>query len=225
MASTSMTSCRTAPAAGGRYPTAATIIAASDSPMPTRTACSAIRCERRAMRIASARASIRSTVSTTSAASDEAVAPRAASATPHPAAASAGASLTPSPTMIVSPCADSRSIAASFSAGSQSASTASTPTMRPTMSAMSARSPVTSTTRRIPASRNARTIRGASGRIASWSRKAPAGWSSTAANTVSEPSRSARRRTCRAHSGGFSPTIQDALPSLTRWVPTVPSTP
>jgi len=40
------------------------------------------------MRIASARASTRSTVSTTSAASDEAVAPRAASATPTPAAAS-----------------------------------------------------------------------------------------------------------------------------------------
>ena len=82
MASTSMTSCRSAPAAGGRSPAAAATIAASDSPMPTRTACSAIRFERRAMKMASARASIRSTVSTTSAASDDAVAPRAASATP-----------------------------------------------------------------------------------------------------------------------------------------------
>ena len=77
--------------------------------------------------------------------------------------------------MIVAPCADSRSIAASLSAGSQSASTVSTPTTRPTMSAMSARSPVTSTTRVIPALRSARTIRGASGRIASCSRNAPAG--------------------------------------------------
>ncbi len=51
--------------------------------------------------MASARASTRSTVSTTSAASDDAVAPRAASATPTPAAARAGASLTPSPTMMV----------------------------------------------------------------------------------------------------------------------------
>ena len=101
MASTSMTSCRIAPAAGGSSPAAATIIATSDSPIPTRTACRAMLFERRAMRIASASASIRSTVSTTSAASDEAVAPRAASATPTPAAASAGASLTPSPTMIV----------------------------------------------------------------------------------------------------------------------------
>ena len=147
---------------------AAMIIATSDSPMPTRTACSAIRLERRAMRIASARASIRSTVSTTSAASDEAVGPargeRDARTRPRRAP---GASLTPSPTMIVAPSADSRSIAASLSAGSQSASTVSTPTTRPTMSAMSARSPVTSTTRRIPALRSARTIRGASGRIAS----------------------------------------------------------
>ena len=175
IASTSMTSCTTAPAAGGSSPTAAATMATSDRPMPTRTACSAILFERRAIRIASPRASIRSTVSTTSAASEDAVAPRAASATPTPAAASAGASLTPSPTMIVAPFADSRSIAASLSAGSQSASTVSTPTMRPIMSAMSARSPVTSTTRVIPAVRSARTILGASGRIASCSRNAPAG--------------------------------------------------
>ena len=154
---------------------------------------------------------MRSTVSTTSAASEDAVDPRAASATPTPAAASAGASLTPSPTMIVAPRADSRSMAASLSAGSQSASTVSTPTTRPTMSAMSARSPVTSTTRVMPAARNARTIRGASGRIASCSRNAPAGSSSTATKTVSEPSRSARRRTWRTHGGGSSPTIQDGL--------------
>ena len=100
------------------------------------------------MRIASASASTRSTVSTTSAASDDAVAPRAASATPAPAAASAGASLMPSPTMIVAAPADSARDRGSFAAGSQSASTASTPTTRPTMSATSARSPVTSTTRR-----------------------------------------------------------------------------
>ena len=186
---------------GGSSPTAAATIATSDSPMPTRTACSAIRFERRAMRIASARASIRSTVSTTSAASEDAVAPRAASATPTPAAASAGASLTPSPTMIVAPCADSRSIAASLSAGSQSASTVSTPTMRPTMSAMSARSPVTSTTRRDPGLAQRAHHPGRVGPDRVLSRNAPAGSSSTATKTVSEPSRSARRRTWRTHGG------------------------
>ena len=126
-------------------------MATSDRPIPTLTACSATRFDRRAMRIASARASIRSTVRTTSAASEDAVAPRAASATPTPAAASAGASFTPSPTMIVAASRPRSRIAASLSAGSQSASTVSTPTIRPTVSAMSARSPVTRTTRLIPA--------------------------------------------------------------------------
>ena len=69
--------------------------------MPTSTACSAMRLERWAMRIASASASTRSTIRTTSAASEDAVAPRAARATPTSAAARAGASFTPSPTMIV----------------------------------------------------------------------------------------------------------------------------
>ena len=59
--------------------------------------------ERRAIRIASATRSSRSTTRTTSAASDDAVAPRAPIATPTSAAASAGASFTPSPTMIVRP--------------------------------------------------------------------------------------------------------------------------
>ena len=131
----------------------------------------------------------------------------------------------PSPTMIVGPWADSRSIAASLSAGSQSARTVSTPTMRPTMSAMSARSPVTSTTRVIPASRSARIIRGESGRILSSRKKAPAGSSSTDTNTVRDPSRSARRRAWRTHGGATSPTIHEALPSLTLWVPTVPARP
>jgi len=57
--------------------------------------------DRRAIRMASARPSIRSAVSTTSAVSEDAVAPPAANATPTPAAASAGASFTPSPTMMV----------------------------------------------------------------------------------------------------------------------------
>ena len=89
-------------------------IAAIDSPIPVPTACSATVLDRRAMKMASARAS---TAKTTSAASDEAVAPRAERATPTPAAARAGASLIPSPTMIVAERADSVRMAASLSAG------------------------------------------------------------------------------------------------------------
>jgi hypothetical protein len=66
-------------------------------------------------------------------------------ATPTPAAARTGASLIPSPTMIVAARGlgpdDSKLVARS-----QSAKTVSTPKIRPTMLAMSARSPVTNTT-------------------------------------------------------------------------------
>ncbi len=68
---------------------------ARSAPRSSGTAC--------AIAIASATRSSRSTISTTSAASLEAVAPRAPIATPTSAAASAGASLMPSPTMIVTP--------------------------------------------------------------------------------------------------------------------------
>ena len=48
---------------------------------------------------------------------------------------------------------------------------------------------------------------------------------SIATNTVRHPSRAARRRTCRSHAGSVSPTIQRALPILTRVSPTSPSRP
>ena len=115
----------------------------------------AIAFDRRAIRIASARASTRSTVSTTSAASDDAVAPRDASATPTPAAASAGASLMPSPTMMVGPLRTRARWRRACPAGSHSASTVSTPTTRPTISAMSDRSPVTRTILVMPPARSA----------------------------------------------------------------------
>ena len=67
--------------------------------MPASTLWRAMRSERRPMRIASATRSMRSTMITTSAASDEAVAPAPPIAMPTSASASAGASLTPSPTI------------------------------------------------------------------------------------------------------------------------------
>ena len=98
---TSMISCNRAPATGDRRPPAANPMAAIDRPMPRNTLCNAIDRDRRAMRIASTSRSSRSTTSTTSAASEEAVAPRAPMATPTSAAANAGASLIPSPTITV----------------------------------------------------------------------------------------------------------------------------
>jgi len=68
-------------------------------------------------------------------------------------------------------------------------------------------------------------MRGACGRTGSSSSSTPAGTSSIAANTVSEPSSAARLRACRTHAGVAPETIHAALPSRTRWPSTMPSTP
>ena len=101
MTATSMASWVSAPQVAGSHPTAATPMASRESPMPATTLWVAMARERRAMTTASPSRSSRSTVRTTSAASDEAVAPRAPMATPTSARARAGASLMPSPTMMV----------------------------------------------------------------------------------------------------------------------------
>ena len=173
IANTSMHSCTMAPATGTSSPNAPRSIPPNASPIPITTLCSAIRRERRAIAIASAIRSSRSTTRTTSAASDDAVAPRAPIATPTSAAASAGASFSPSPTKIVTPSSRSASTALTFSAGSRSDRTRSTPSAAPTDSATSGWSPVTMTTRLIPARRSVRITRGESGRIGSSMTNAP----------------------------------------------------
>ncbi len=190
-------------------------MAPNDRPMPTSTLCSAIERERLAIVMASATRSSRSTISTTSAASLEAVAPRAPIATPTSAAARAGASLIPSPTMIVTPpSARSASTAATLSEGSRSDSTRSTPSAMPTDSATSGWSPVTITMRLMPARRSVRITRGVSGRIGSSITMAPATSPSTATNTQLEPSSAVRRRTSRARAGIAMPrATYPALPS------------
>ena len=112
-----MPSCSSAPAAGGNHPSAAIAMATNDNVMPTTALCTAMRRDQRAMSIASARRSRRSVVNTMSAASEEAVAPRAPIATPTVAAANAGASLTPSPTITVTARSRSARTAATLSAG------------------------------------------------------------------------------------------------------------
>ena len=92
-------------------------MALRDRPIPNTALCIAMACERRAIKIASPRASIRLTVSTTSAVMGEAVAPRVANAIPTSAAVSAGAVFTPSPTTIVGPFRDSSATISSVAAG------------------------------------------------------------------------------------------------------------
>src|SRR5581483_6739295 len=99
---------------------------------------------------------------------------RAPMATPTSAAASAGASFTPSPTMIVTPPSPSAFTASTLSAGSRSDRIRSTPIEIPTDSATSGWSPVTITTRLMPARRSVRITLGVSGRIGSSRSSAPA---------------------------------------------------
>ncbi len=225
IATTSMASWSRAPAVTGRWPSAAATIAAMLSPIPSHAAWPAIDRARWDSSRASARASIRSTVSTTSAASEDAVAPRAASATPTSAAASPGASLIPSPTMIVGPRRPASRTTWTLSAGDCSQCTSSTPTSRPTDWARSARSPVTRTTCSMPTERRVRSMRGASGRNRSVNSRPATGWPPTETKAVSEPSSSARRRVRRAQSGTCSPSTQPARPTRTAapsacaWIP------
>ena len=221
-----MHSCTIAPATGTSSPKAPRSIPPNASPMPITTLCSAIRRERRAIEMASAIRSSRSTIRTTSAASDEAVAPRAPIATPTSAAASAGASFNPSPTKIVTPSSRSASTALTFSAGSRSERTRSTPSAAPTDSATSGWSPVTMTTRLIPARRSVRITRGESGRIGSSMTNAPVTTASMATNTHDEPSSAVRRRTSRALRGIGAPAdTNEAFPNATCRPSTVPSMP
>ncbi len=211
-----MASCTIAPPTGSSSPNAPNSIPTNDRPMPITTLWTAIPRERRAIRIASATRSSRSTTRTTSAASDEAVAPRAPIATPTSAAASAGASFTPSPTMIVGPNSPSAFTASTLSAGSRSDRMRSTPIEMPTDSATSGWSPVTITTRSIPARRRMRITRGVSERIGSSRTTAPATSPSTETITHDDPSIALRRRTSRALTGSGAPrATQLALPSPT----------
>jgi hypothetical protein len=113
---------------------AAKSIANPESAIPQSMLCGAMPPVRRAMAKTPETRSRRSTSITTSAASDEALAPRAPIAIPTLAAASAGASLMPSPTL---------------PAGSLSARAASRSSAAPIGSAASARSSVTMTIARL----------------------------------------------------------------------------
>ena len=195
MTATSIASWTSAPAAGGRKPSPATTIAASDIPIPTSTLCRAISPARLATAIASASRSRRSTVSTTSAASDEAVTPLA----PHR-DADVGAGQRrrvvdavadhdrrtgrPAPRRRRRPCRPGCTRRARCRRRARRRRSRPRRPGRPTPSR-----PVL-----MPLRRSSRIVRAASGRTGSSSRNAPAGSPSMATNTVSAPSRSARRR-------------------------------
>ena len=221
-----MASWNSAPPTTGNSPTAPRIIPPNDRPIPISTLWTAIPRDRLAIRIASARRSSRSTTRTTSAASEDAVAPRAPMATPTSAAARAGASFTPSPTMTVTPPSPSAFTASTLSVGSRSDRIRSTPIEMPTDSATSGWSPVTITTRLIPARRRVRITRGVSGRMGSSRISPPVTSPSMATKTAEEPSIADRRRMSRARAGKpRPPDTHDDLPTDTRRPSTVPSMP
>ncbi len=154
------------------------------------------------------------------------MAPRAPIATPTSAAASAGASFRPSPTMTTTPSWRSLRTAATFSSGLRSDKSRSTPSAAPTDSATSGWSPVTMITRVIPARRNDRITRGVSGRIGSSITSAPATTPSTATNTQDDPSSKVRRRTSLARPVRLAPgETNDAFPRDTFRPSTEPAIP
>ena len=119
---------------------------------------------------------------------------------PTSAEASAGASLMPSPTMMVGCSRCSERTASTLSEGTRSASTASRSSAAPIACAAAARSPVTMTMRATPASRSSRIARGVSERSSSASSSAPIGRPSTATKTMSADRHEARRIARDAHS-------------------------
>ena len=115
-------------------------------------------------------------------------------ATPRSAWASAGASLSPSPTMATRrPCSWYFRTTSSFRSGDTCASTASIPTWRATASAVSRRSPVRSTTCS-PRSRSARMAAALVARTGSAMASMPARAPSTATNTGVAASAACSRR-------------------------------
>ncbi len=151
-------------------------------------------------------------VNTMSEASDDALAPRAPIATPTVAAASAGASLIPSPTITVTARPRSARTAATLSAGLCWARTSSSPSTVATSRAGSARSPVSITNRVKPAARSRRIVRGACRRKGSRSSTAPRGSPSMHTHASAALSSRARLTAPRAHvpitsSSGSLPTV------------------
>ena len=200
-------------------------MAISDSPMPSRMACSAMRRARRAMAIASGARSSRSASSTTSPASAAAAVPCAPMAMPTSAAASTGASFTPSPTMATGPLAASALSAISFPSGSRSASIASRRKAAAMGVAAAARSPVTIKMRRMPSWRSARTARGASSRSPSAMMKAAAARPSTA-NQPTEPAALTKAAAKSPFSGPMPrPIRKPSLPSVSILPSTRPESP
>ena len=153
------------------------------------------------MSMASASRSSRSVVSTMSAASEDAVEPRAPIATPTVAAARAGASLTPSPTMTVTADPFGAHAGDLVGRGLLGAAPRRARARSPTSWAGSRRSPVSITSRCNPAARSRRRVRAASRRSGSRSSSGPRGSPSTMTQAIAAPSSAARFATVRAQPG------------------------
>ncbi len=142
IAAKSTTSWSAAPTIAGRNPKNASSINPTLTAMPSQIASSAIRTVRLAMATLVATRPRSSSMITTSADSLAAVAPLAPIAMPTSAAASTGASFTPSPTMATGRSGNPAT-ATTLPSGSRSARTSETPTCSATWFAFDAASPVT----------------------------------------------------------------------------------
>ena len=141
--------------------------------MPIQIACSAMSTVLRPMATASATLPMSSGSTTMSAASLAAVAPRAPMAIPMSAAASTGASLTPSPTIAMGRCGECETNS-TLSTGRQFACTSSMPSAAAMCSAVARSSPVSMVTARTPCARSAAMVADAFGRTSSRNTSAPA---------------------------------------------------
>ncbi len=148
-------------------------------------------------------------------------------ARPRLAAASAGPSLTPSPTIATEcPAARRRAMTAALSAGRAPAMTSSTPAVAPTAFAVASLSPVSRTDRR-PSRRSSASARAAEGLIVSLTARRPRIWLSHSASTVVQPPCSHRAACSDSAAGMAMPRSRKSLarPTVTSWPATTPRAP
>ena len=179
MARRSTTSWLRAPKIAGIAPVAATSMSTTDRAMPSQMLCSATCMVRRPIRTAVAVLARSSVRITTSADSLAAVAPRAPIATPTSAAASTGASLTPSPTMSTGRCGALRTVR-TLSSGRHSGSTRVMPSAAATCSTVARASPLSTRISRTPSAVSSAIVAAASSRTWSLITRVPAKRPSTA---------------------------------------------
>jgi len=200
----------------GTTPVMASGISVNTMPMEMNTFWRTIARDARLIPTANGRRIRSSDISATSAASSATSVPLLPMAMPTVAAASAGASFTPSPTMAMAPClAWSSRTSSILRSGISDACTSSTPTSRPTALPTAGLSPVSITTGRTPSACSVAMASAASGRGPSIMPMAPVKWPSTATSMAVHASCSSEAIAARASAvaAGGPPAVPGAVPS------------